>query len=360
MGIETIQATGGDRSSPDDWYNNLPGSINSGSEHYRGQMANETFSGVMAVDSAKGTGSTFTARLECQAGAAWYDNATKLEWNASDGAVMVSGAVFANCINVSDAANDYFEFVGILFDCRTWHHSRGISATSNSTDMKVDRCFFKSGHDSNTTYGAISTANSPHDIQFTNSIVYGIGPNFATEMSIGNTTGMSFIHCLLAISSADAPANTLMLLSGGTVSGVILKNCAVLGYDTFISGAITFDGPNSGNNASDFPATTMPGSNNQEGITYNATTPLTDADDNGGYDLRAIAGAELENNGAYVPGLLSVITGATFLDTDVFGTTRSQTTPDIGPYELAGAPPPVSVPALASKSARGTVPLGSY
>lgn len=103
-----------------------------------------------------------------------------------------------------------------------------------------------------------------------------------------------------------------------------LTSFAVFGFSQLDDGTHHF-AAGSKNNATDL-ASGLPGSNNQHSVTFNATTPFTQANTTS-TDLRAIGGTSLINNG---------FLDSTNAPNDISGTARSAT-PTIGHWEVVAA-----------------------
>jgi hypothetical protein len=102
-----------------------------------------------------------------------------------------------------------------------------------------------------------------------------------------------------------------------------VKNTTVFGFSTMFGGTIGDYGGESSHNASSVAASSIPGGNDQENLTYSSQFQNTSDSTR---DFRAVASGSLDENGTRD----ETYTG----DLDIIGQARSTTTPTIGCWEV--------------------------
>ena len=132
-----------------------------------------------------------------------------------------------------------------------------------------------------------------------------------------------WINCTLVKSTDVSDTNTVTAFKSTYNTHITITNCAVFGYTNgnFTSATTSTSG---GNNATDL-SSGAPGSSNQHSVTFNATTPFTQASSTS-TDLRAIAATSLAANGSK---------DATNAPNDISATVRASAC-TIGAWELTG------------------------
>lgn len=238
-----------------------------------------------------------------------YNPANGVALNSSDfglfyisnmGYTIIEGLQIYNA-NVSNA------FIGpISFD--------GVSSIGT-----VKNCLIKSARtDNNMPVVALNNVGS----SVSNCVIISSAQN-----GVSGYSTVSVINCTI-INNGTAGTSVGIVNSGG-VSGPIVKNTAVFGFNTVYGGSYATMESSSNYNATNLSPTGINwGANSLTGLTATSQFQAVTA---GSEDLRIIVGSSLINAGTRQQTYTN--------DLDIVGSSRSLTTPTIGAWEYASAAP---------------------
>lgn len=304
------------------WEDACPANLVTADQIWRGEAYNDSeFTGgavtILAI-SGETTDSTRYLELTCATGQSFQDNANvrtnALTYNQANGVGLRITANFGACIAIStpytrisriQVKNDFLYGLGN-------HGGIYCNGAPSGVIIKDTLQYLKTEHATPNAfiYGSGSLA--------INCIVFKSGSGSGIAMRIGN--GGKAIGCTVVRTTDQTAGGTGF---GSQYSNNILQSCASFGFTTCASGS-GWDTTNSKNNATD-QASGFPGSTaNQYGVTFNATTPFTQAGVTG-LDLRSIAATTLAGNG---------FLDATNAPNDISGYARPAN-PTIGHWQIA-------------------------
>lgn len=303
------------------WEASLPANLVTDGNSYTGECYNDSeFNDVSQTVIQIGPhtcDATHFVTLTTAAGQSYKDNASvrtnAQKYNQSNGVGLRNTASYRNAVRITGACN--YLTITKLQICQNTAGSSGIcySDEVGSSNQLLKDCIVEKREGVGASL-----------------VIYGTSLVVANVLVIqqstsgnGVTTGFGnglFIGCTIV-----RPSNITAAGSGITCSygSPIIQSCAIFGFSTCAGSG--FDGTNSKNNATE-QASGLPGSSNQHSVTYNATTPFTDADDTGGFNFIPIAATSLAANG---------YRDSTNAPNDITGTARTAT-PTIGAWELTG------------------------
>jgi hypothetical protein len=318
MATRSIGSGGGrDYATVQAWEDALAGTL---TENEIGECYNDSeFTSAATFLTMTGHSGAFDITLRTASGQSFQDHANvrtnALRYNASNGVGFRCTAGSGSYVTMFDLDQARFYMRKLQID------------TNANTNIAVDAAGSGTTTPSEFEDILIRTANRRGidaygtAAKVTNCVVMFVNtPAGSSELNsgirIGN--GGTILGCTCVVST-DATA-------GGTgftaqYSNNILQSSAAFGFSTAAE-ASGWDTTNSKNNATNL-STGLPGSSNQHSVTFSQTTPFTDADKDS-FDLRAIAGTSLIDNG---------FRDATNGPNDISGTARDST-PTIGAWEV--------------------------
>jgi hypothetical protein len=323
---KSIGSGGGrDYSTLQAWFDAAPADLTSADEQHTGECYNDSNSfvdsvGTLLTMTGKTTDSTRFFHLTAGSGQSFQDHANvrtnRLAYNQTNGVGLEASTSYAG--NVVLNAPHYTRFSRLQFKCGTAGHP--IAGALGSIDLAFTDCIFQ--HDvrqlciANTA--SVKAINCVFFITTASASIYGVVVTFYQP----NT----FIGCTFVRTTDVSAAGRAINASNG--AGIV-DSCAFFGFTSIIN---TTASGSTGNNATD-QSSGLPGSNNQHSVTYNATTPFTQAAVSN-YDLRAVAATALAANG---------LLDATNAPNDISNTARANP-PTIGAWELVSAGATVTSP----------------
>ncbi len=308
-------AGGRDFSTIQGWIDSIPADIVAAGNSYVGQCYNDSeFTSASTIGNFPTitTNSTHTITLTAASGQSFQDNASvrtnALRYNASNGVGLRRTGAYGAAITFSGTVQ--------------W---LTISRLQIKTDANSSGIQDLIGGDNNTLQNLIVDTLGTDGIDMS-----GSGTVVSNCLAIASGTSNAGFFCtagnvLFIACCAVRPSNITPAGGGfGKLYGTpIAQSCAVFGF-TIPIGA-TYDGTNSKFNATDRNACT--GTNNQVSVTYNSTTPFTQADAGSGLNFIPVAATALAANGFLVPANAPK---------DITGTARANP-PTIGVWELVSA-----------------------
>ncbi len=309
----TIGTTGRTYSTLQAWEDACPANLVTADQVWRGEAYNDSQFTAGVVISGQTTDATRYVELTVATGQSFCDNANvrtnALRYNQSNG-VGISVA-FVNPAVIDAQGVDYTR-ISRFQVTRTTQYYGGIWVTNGAI---VKDCIVGNG--------GIQIIASSAVAKIINCLSYGdrglAFPFGLAFQGFSYSAVHEFIGCTAVLASDQTPTGTGF---NSQSTGCKFTSCAAFGFSNATSGSV--------NAASDYNATDLgsgfgSGAHNVYGVTYNATTPLTQASAAGSLDFRAIAATALA--------------GAGFLDStnaplDISGYTRAAS-PTIGAWELA-------------------------
>ncbi len=296
-----------------------------GGDNYRGECYNDSeFSGTSTRLSISGftTSTSHKIIFTAAAGQSFQDAAgvrtNALKYNQSNGVGLRTTVDYTGSVINVDNANIQVTRLQVKAD---GSHDIGIAAESASTsNVLLQDCICQGV--SRLTFGIYGSGCLAINVCGYLSGSSGNGCNIKN--------GAKAIGCVLIRDPAQTAAGT------GAVSAYtnsVLQSCAFFGFSTCVS-ASGWDTTNSKNNATD-QSSGLPGSSNQHSVTFNSTSPFTNAAA-ASLNLIAIAATTLAANG-FLDG--------TNAPNDISGYARAAT-PTIGAWEITAAGGASIVPVL--------------
>lgn len=301
---KSIGTSSRDYSTLQAWDDSLPANLVTDGNSYVGECYNDSEFGEMLTMQSNTTNSTYTITLKCAAGQSFRDHANvqtnALRYNSSYGVGNKRTASYATAIRVQGIAN--ITVSGLQFSCT--HSTSGTHSTNagGSTDAPLfENCIFESG---STPFSSqqkptlrncllVSTVSANHGFYW-----------YYQTPTLENCT---------IVKSTTAGGTALKSHTGS--GSVTVKNCAMFGFTTLISGT-----GSGNNNASDLAIGF--GTSNQASKTYANQFQSTTT------DYRLKSGADCVDNGATISAA----------SPDIAGTSRPQGSAyDIGCWELVSA-----------------------
>lgn len=322
---KSIGSAGGrDYSTLQSWADALPANLVSGDTQQNGEVYNDsefTGTGVVYICNIPHatTDATRFIDLYAASGQSFQDNANvrtnALKYNVSNGVGIRKTDNYTGCIKVGSQYTRVRR-LQLKHDTGTLGNQYVLQIISGNGTAD-----FSFGKDLVIEAGS-SPASAVNSWQSIMVNILSIGLDSSAGGSLGDTDNAStWIGCG-AVRCADKTAGgTAFLANYGTN---VLQSCYCFGFSTATGGSGTWGGA-SKNNATNL-ASGLPGSSNQHSVTYNQTTPFTDANLST-RDLRSIASTSLAANG---------FLDATNAPNDISGTARTAT-PTIGVWEIASA-----------------------
>ena len=259
-----------------------------------------SFSGV--------TYGAYKATLTCAAGESFQDDAgipsNALKYDQTKGVGITKTTTYSTLLYV--ASNQVVDLQGLQLKMGSAGGTNVCIYTDSSSTVNIDDCIIEQSDDSNGVFLYDSGT------VMTNSVVI----NKSTTNGVATWTASELHNCTIAKPGSSASGTGVSVGSSGT----ICKNVASFGFSTGFGG--TFG--TSSNNATD--DSTAPGTSNQTSLTYADQFQDTGAST---YDYRAVGTGSLDGNGVRDQTYTS--------DLDIYGQSRSTSTPTIGAFEVVAA-----------------------
>ena len=313
--VHSIGTASRDYSTLQAWEDAAPANLVTDGNIWQGQCYNDSEFTAGVVISGSTSDSTHYKELTCASGQSFQDNANvrtnALTYNQSNG-VGVNAASDATAL--VQMLEDYCR-VSKLQIKKTGAFQAVVS--NNKTGNILKDCIIVATN--NSIDRILDVAGGSGTCTYANLLVINTGSGSGSPAFVVSAGTPLIVGCSVVRLTSQTAAGTGYLT--GT-SGAILQSCTSFGFTTCASG--TWDTTNSKDNATE-QSSGFPGSGNQYSVTYNATTPFTQAGSSG-TDLRSIASTTLAANG--------------FLDStnapkDISATSRANP-PTIGHWELTG------------------------
>lgn len=315
--VKTIGSAGGrDYSTPQAWEDAAPASLVTADQVWQGQCYNDS-EFVSAFGLVLMSGSTSDAtrykELTAASGQSFQDQAgvrsNALGYNNSNGVGFRSTAGYDTPVRINES---YGRFGRIqVKNQRSGAYTGAVLSTSGAVGVVIREAIFDCANPGSLGALVLDGCLVVNIVCF----VRGSGGNGGTIVR-STLTG-----CALVRTSDNSATGTGMIAA---YTPTIIQSCAIFGFSTATSGG-GFTTGSCFNNATD-QSSGLPGSGQQYSVTFNATTPFTQAAVSG-YDLRAVAATALAANG---------FLDATNAPNDISGTARANP-PTIGAWEIVSA-----------------------
>ncbi len=265
------------------------------------------------------TSSSSYCHLTCATGQSYYDNASVrtnlLVYNQSNGVgCSITGTYISGAVALSEN-NAHVSRMQLKTAAAS---SFSLSMTGSATGLVVKDCLIQGITDS--SINGIGTCDSGTG-NVINVLAIHTG---ATGNGWRCGANVAFIACGAVRTTNNAASGSAYKL-GPYATGSTLLSSTAFGFSDIDGGTNHFTTSGSGNNATQL-ASGLPGSNNQHSVTYNGTTPFTQAGSSG-TDFRSIASTSLAANGSL---------DSTNAPLDMSGYTRANP-PTIGPWEITAS-----------------------
>lgn len=289
---KSIGTTARDYSTIQAWEDAAPASIVTSDEIWRGEMYNDTEfvstnTGTYIVTFGGVTvNSTHYRELTVATGQSYQDHASvrtnALIYNVSNGVGIRCTGNYGTGVSASER---YVRLSRFQISLTHANAERGVVGGQDAIVKDI-----VSNH-----AGSNGGANSYHvsigqDAYAINIAAFSSG---AAGRGFFDNYGGHFINCTLVKSTTVTDTSGFAAIRSAYATHITIQNCAVFGYLTsFTNATTTLSG---GTNATDL-ASGAPGSGNQYSVTFNATTPFTQASSSS-TDLKAIAATSLAGNG---------------------------------------------------------------
>lgn len=302
----------------------LPANLVTDGNSYVGECYNDsefTGTGTLVTFSALTTDSTHTVTVTAAAGQSYRDNASvrtnALKYNVSNGVGVRKTDDYSNLFLMSGVVN-YLTISRLqLSKSATGPGSSIYHDTAGGANLVLRDLICE--HLGNSGTGIFVSGGA----LLVNVLFIARSSNAITAFGQGNAGGnATFIAC-----GAVRPSD---FTAGGTgfnrsYGSPVLTSCYSFGFTTASSSGF---GAGSSNNATE--QSSIAGSSNQTSMTYNSSTPFTNAADST-RDFRSIASTSLVANG---------LLDATNAPNDISGTARPSNS-DIGVWQVASSSPTV-------------------
>jgi hypothetical protein len=316
--LHSIGTTGRDYSTLQAWEDACPANLVTADEVYKGECYNDSEFTAGVTISGPTVDATRYIELTVAAGQSFQDHAdvrtNPLRYDQTKGVGIYTTTNYTSSIVLSSVS--YTRLSRLQVKCLNASGKR--SALEYQLCMVKDCIFDAATNDTSCVVTCPGGGGSGS--LFTNCVII---PKTSGGYGLQFYNGITAIGCTV-VKPSDITAGGVGLV-GTYGSTNIAQSCAVFGFTTGSSGAV-WDTTNSKNNATDL-ASGLPGTTgNVYNVTYNQTTPFTDADKDS-LDLRAVAATALAGAG---------YRDSTNAPNDISGTARSAT-PTIGAWELAAA-----------------------
>lgn len=317
--VHSIGTSSRDYSTVNAWVAASPADLTVVDEIWRGECYNDsefgpnfTISGITTdttryVELTTATGQSFQDNAGVRTNALTYDQSKGVGFKHTPG--DYSNAYLATMDNIH-ISKIQFTTLGVL-TCL----SVGTSLSTSASVLKD--CIITNTHGSSTG-GVLSIGGGT----FINLFMLG----YTNNNSSGGISEGGYAHglatcigcCVVKPSNVTAAGTAYQ---GSHYQSMVMESCASFGYST----ATSLVSSSSQNNATD--QASMTGTGNQTSVTYNATTPFTQADSTGSIDFRPVAGTALAGNG---------FLDSTNAPNDITGTSRPGS-PTIGVWQLVSS-----------------------
>lgn len=301
------------------WEDALPADLVSDGNARVGECYNDGGAALGRVSiSAHTTNSTNYLKLTAAAGQSFMDNAnvrtTALAFASSTYAALRTTTGYTFCVDLTGAV-DYFTCDRLMLES-TVGSSAPFTAVSG-----CDHNLWK-----NLICSSANTSTNVGEIYGNSTLLVNIAfyQNSGSGAPITFRNDPTLIGCTFVRTTNNGTTGTGPTARNYSTPKMI--SCAVFGYSTVVgtvgAGAWSASSKNNATQA----ASGLPGSSNQHSVTFNATTPFTQASATS-TDLRAVASTSLASNG---------FLDATNAPNDISGTARASS-PTIGAWELTAA-----------------------
>ena len=278
-----------------------------------GLCNNETFSESVVIAGAT-TDATRYRILTTQANESFRDLASVLRYGV-DGAKMTSTATGDGTLGVDE---NFFEVRGLqIQNSNTGNSGRAIGAIDPVGTFTCDACILQSSAAVNpvVTFGS---GGDSYTGNFNNTLMIKTADTPGIETDRFNTVNLDSctIVCPTNVTNNDNATETIR--AGAVMNAT---NCAFFGFTNAHAGSGTWNPSDCATDATD---TDIDADNGLDGLTYADQFEENDST-SGAEDFRIVTGGSLDD------------AGATTLTEDIFGTSRPQTTDDIGCFEIEAA-----------------------
>lgn len=312
-----IAASGGDFSTPQLWEDSLVADLDADGNARKGAVRNTAGAPLGNVTfSNHTTSATNYIHLTADTGHSFMDNASvrsaPLRYDDTVYAALRATSGYTFVVDVSGGAVDY-----LIVDRLMIESTAGTSAPFTSTsgcDHNLWKDLICSSGNTSANVGEVWGTNT-----VLANVVYHQNSSSGTPIEFRNTPlliGCTFVRLTNNGVAGDGPR-------ARGYAFPILQSCAIFGYTNPVAAAGTGGWDAASKNNATQAASGLPGSSNQHSVTFNATTPFTQASATG-TDLRAIASTSLAGNG---------FKDATNAPNDISGIARAAS-PTIGAWEL--------------------------